>query len=248
VNCQLPVTGTNISMLVALALLLIATGIVSLLIVRRGGVGRGATIVLALAVLATLTLSEAPRADADSCPPTAPVAVPAPATTTTTTAAPSITTTTNTSTTTTTTVPPTTTTTTTAPVPDLTPTIDGPRIGFSGVYTIVVKNIGDAPTTGPMTFTLSISILEGAGPVESTAFASPDWTSAANPTGFTFTSDPGLVIDPGAQSTLLITLLWGVEEGGQWQGTVTLPPGIGGETNGTNNTASITVTIPSPPG
>jgi hypothetical protein len=237
-------------MLVTLALLLIATGIVSLLIVRRAGVGRGtargAAIVLVLAVLATLTLSEAPRADADSCPPTAPAAVLAPATTTTTTAAPSTTTTTNTSTTTTT-VPPTTTTTTTAPVPDLTPTINGPMIGFRGTYAIRVMNIGDAPTTGPMTFTLTISILDGPGPVVGDSFASTDWTEAANPTGFTFTSDPGLVIDPGAQSTLLIGLAWNVEVGGQWQGTVTLPPGIGGETNGANNTASITVTIPSPP-
>ena len=92
-NCQLPVTGANIWMLVTLGLLLVATGIVSLLIVRRRGVGRGAAIVIALAVGATvLTFSQAPRADADSCPPTAPAAALAPATTTTTTAAPSTTT------------------------------------------------------------------------------------------------------------------------------------------------------------
>jgi hypothetical protein len=133
-------------------------------------------------------------------------------------------------------------------VPDLTPTITGPILGFSGTYTILVKNIGDAPTVGPMTFTLTISILSGPGPVVSDDFTSPDWTSAANPTGFTFTSNPGLVIPPGGQSTLLILLEWRVEAPGQWQGTVTLPPGIGGETNGTNNTASITVTIPPPPG
>ena len=66
-------------------------------------------------------------------------------------------------TTTSTTVPPTTTTTTTTttPVPDLTPSITGPDTlipGLRGRYTFSISNVGDAPTTGTMTFTLTFTI------------------------------------------------------------------------------------------
>jgi hypothetical protein len=79
-------------MLVTLAFLLVATGIVLLLTVRRRGLCRVAGIVITLAVGTTvLTFSGAPRADADSCPSTAPAVAAAVGTTTTTTADPSIT-------------------------------------------------------------------------------------------------------------------------------------------------------------
>jgi len=90
--CELPVTGASISMQVILAVLLVASGIVFLLIVRRRGVCRVAGIVITLAVGTTvLTFSGAPPAGADSCPPTAPAVAAAVGTTTTTMADPSIT-------------------------------------------------------------------------------------------------------------------------------------------------------------
>ena len=76
-------------MLVTLALLLVATGSVFLLIVRRRGLYRAVGIVVILAVGATvLTFSGVSRADADSCTSAAPAVAAAVATTTTTTADP----------------------------------------------------------------------------------------------------------------------------------------------------------------
>ena len=79
-------------MQVILAVLLVATGIVFLLMVRRRGICRVAGIVITLAVGTTLlTFSGAPQAGADSCPPSAPAAAAGVGTTTTTIADPSIT-------------------------------------------------------------------------------------------------------------------------------------------------------------
>ena len=265
-GCQLPVTGINPEVLVILALILLGAGISLLLVFRppvgrhsrrRRGVGRRAAMMLfALLVGATVvTSSDVQRADADSCP-TTPAAV-IPATTTTTTAptttttvagpttTASATTTTEPSTTTSTTVPETTTmtvpetTTTAAPVPDLTPTISGPTTGGSGRYTISIKNVGDAPTSGPMTFPLTLTVLTGSGPVIPDLVISSDWTLS----DLTFTSKPGLVIAPGATSVVSLLLEWRADAPGSWRGTVTLPTGIGGETDGANNTASITVVV-----
>jgi hypothetical protein len=130
---------------------------------------------------------------------------------------------------------------------DLTPTITGPMLGFSGTYVITVANIGNGPTVGPMTFTLTNTVLSGPGPVEVTSVNSVAWSSVVTSTGVTLTSRPGVLINPGT-SVVTVFMVWSAEVAGQWQATVTLPPGIGGETNGTNNTASITVTIPLPPG
>ena len=234
-------------MLVTLGLLLVATGIVSLLIVRRRGVGRGAAIVIALAVGSTvLTFSEAPRADADSCPPTALAAATAPATTTTTTAAPS--------TTTTTVVAPTTTTTTTAPVPDLTPSITGPTTllpGVRGSYTFQIANVGSAPTSGTMTFTLSFTIDTGVGTLNAAALASSGWTFVGSSGGdLMYQSNSGFTIASGAVSTGTFGVTWGggLPTSGSFTIATTLPNGIGGETNAANNTASLNVVVTPPPG
>ena len=86
--CGLPVTGANLSLLVPLAILLIATGTVGRLILDRRGVWRVAGIVIALTVgITALALSGGSRADADSCLPTTSPAVAAPVATTTTTTA-----------------------------------------------------------------------------------------------------------------------------------------------------------------
>ena len=233
VNCQLPVTGANISMLATLGVLLVAIGIVSLLVVRRRGVGRGAAIVIALAVGATvLTFSEAPRADADSCPPTAPPVVLTPATTTTTT------------------VPPTTTTTTT-PVPDLTPSITGPLVFGPGEanYVVTVSNVGTRATAGAMTFTVTVELLTGPPPVTLENPISSSWVATGSGTvTLTFTSMAGLVIAPGGATTVGFTLVYSNENPASMTLGVLLPTGIGGETNGANNTASLTVAVPPPPG
>ena len=220
-------------MLVTLGLLLVATGAVSLLVVRRRGVGRGAAFVIALAVGTTvLTFSEAPRADADSCPPTAPPAILTPATTTTTT-------------------PPTTTTTTTAPVPDLTPSINGPLLFGPGQanYLVTVSNVGTRATAGPMTFTVSVDLLTGPPPVTLGNPISSNWDATGSGTvTLTFTSMAGLVIAPGGATNVGFTLFYQNENPASMTLGVSLPTGIGGETNGTNNTASLTVAVPPPPG
>jgi hypothetical protein len=87
VNCELPVTGASISLLVVVGSLLVVIGLVSPLLVHRRGLCRVLGIVTTLVVGTTvLTLSGAQRADAVSCTSTAP-SVAATAVTTTTTAA-----------------------------------------------------------------------------------------------------------------------------------------------------------------
>ncbi len=236
VDCPLPRTGSSTLVLVLLALALLGGGILLLRMARRLGFGGGVAVIVVLSVGAALTVSNASRADAASCP-SSEVAPSTAAQVTSTTAAA----------TTTTTAGATTTTTAPVPVPDLMPTIDGPRVGFSGRYTITITNVGSAPTTGPMTFSLTLAILEGPGPLIPSVVIAPDWTSVIDSSGVTFTSVGGLVIAPGATSVVSLLVEWRVDAPGTWQGTVTLPTGIGGETNGTNNTDSITVVIPPPP-
>jgi hypothetical protein len=98
-----------------------------------------------------------------------------------------------------------------------------------------------------MSFTLTLMVLDGPGPVLPDLVTSADWTSVADLSGLTFTSNAGLVIAPGATSLVTLLLEWRVDAPGSWRGTVTLQPGIGGETNATNNTATQTVVIPPPP-
>ena len=94
-----------------------------------------------------------------------------------------------------------------------------------------------------MTFTLALTVLTGPGPVLPATVNSTDWTSVSDPSGLTFTSNPGLVIAPGATSVVTLLLEWRADVPGSWEGTVTLPTGIGGETDGANNTASITIQV-----
>ena len=245
-DCTLPTVGSDTRVLVLVAFLIVGAGISLLLMVRRRGVGGAAAIAVTVALGATaLVVGDARRADAATCPPAttvtgtaAPTSIAAPTTTT-----PGVTTTAAATTTT----AATSTTTTTLAVPDLTPTIVGPLTGFSGQYVITITNAGDAPTTGPMTFTLALTVLNGPGPVLPDFVNSADWTSVADPAGLTFTSNAGLNIAPGSTSVVTLLLEWRVDAPGSWRGTVALPTGIGGETNGTNNSDSITVVIPPPP-
>ena len=157
------------------------------------------------------------------------------------------------------------TTTTTVAVPDLTPSVEGPEVLLCRMsqqkFTIVVRNVGTAPTNG------SAHELHGqlAGHRRTrvwaridASFFSPfdDWTVVevsgdfgsegvpGTPTLLTFTSVDGLVILPGASSSVSFNLRFNAEFGdGAFNVDVTLPPLIGGETNGTNNTASHSVHV-----
>ena len=255
-SCSLPVTGANIESMVTLALLLIGAGIVLVWIVRRRRLGPAAVIILALAAGAMVLTAGGVRAGAQtSCPPSAPAAAPVPATTTT--AAPTSTTVppTTTSTSTSTTVPATTTTTTTTtttPVPDLTPKITGPNTvvpGERGLYTFSISNVGDAPTTGTMTFSLTFTIQSGTSTLVAAPFGSTDWTVLSQSGNeINYQSDSGLVIEPGATSTGEFTTSWEQGQGvGSFVIATTLPTGIGGETNAANNSYSLSVDVTPPP-
>jgi hypothetical protein len=220
-----------------------------------------------------LTWGDVHTAEADSCPTAPPAAVIPPATTTTTTAPVTATTattvtgtttttmagttsttvpeTTTTAATTTTTTAARTTTTTAAPLPDLTPSISGPTTaepGAEGQYTFEITNVGDAPTSGSMTFTLSFTLDTGTSPINATPLASSDWTFTGQSGGdLTYVSNPGLVLAPGAVSTTTFGATWPEDIPGSFTIATTLPAGIGGETNPSNNSASITVTVTPPP-
>jgi hypothetical protein len=164
-------------------------------------------------------------------------------------------------------------TTTTLAAPDLTPTDDGPErlVLFdqnTATYTVTVENVGNAPTAGPMAFTVTLPfsavgnngallLLDPSAGDPSTAewtvvedggtFGSPG--SPGVPTVLNITSATDFVLTAGATSTLTFTLQLLLEDVAEFSVDVELPPGIGGETNGTNNTASLAVTIdpPQPP-
>ncbi len=271
-DCVLPVTGSNPS-LVLLAVLAIAVGVALVLGVRRRGLGGGAAAVIAIALAAgAFVVGDARRVDAQECPPSTTVAPTTAPTTTaaTTSVATTMTTTASTTTasTTTTTSPPSTpqvfpTTPTTVTVPDLTPTVTGPQtlilFGQQGQYTVTVKNVGNAPTNGqPMTFTVSFpfTVVGPAGAlIDPNSVTSTDWTASESlgtagfagfpgtPTVLTFTSNSGLVIPAGGTSTVTFNTEFLGEAAAAFSIEVTLPTGIGGETNNANNTASLPVTI-----
>ncbi len=166
------------------------------------------------------------------------------------------------------TVPTTVATTTTVAVPDLTPAVSGPQtlvlFGPDGQYTVTVTNVGNAPTNGqPMTFTVTFpfTVVGFSGAlIDPFGVTSTDWTvsealgtagSAGNPgspTVLTFTSNSGLIIPAGASSTVSFSTEFLGEDAADFSVDVTLPSGIGGETNGTNNTTSypVTIVIPAP--
>ncbi len=161
------------------------------------------------------------------------------------------------------TVPTTVATTTTVAVPDLTPAVTGPQIlvlfGPSGQYTVTVTNVGTAPTNGqPMTFTVSFpfTVVGPAGAlVDPFGVTSADWTvseslgtagsagSPGTPTVLTFTSNSGLIIPAAGTSTVTFNTEFLGEDAAEFSVDVALPNGIGGETNGSNNTASYPVSI-----
>ncbi len=270
-DCVLPVTGGDPLPLVLLALLALAAGVALVLGVRRRGVGSGATMVIVFALAAAaLVVGSGGKADAQECAPATTVTPTAAPTTiaATTTAAATTTTVATTTTASTTTatignggaipIAP-----STPAVPDLTPTIDGPQtlllFGPSGTYTVTVKNVGTASTDGqPMTFTVSFpfTVVGFAGALmDPFGVTSTDWTvsedlgtagsagSPGTPTVLTFTSNSGVVIPAGGTSTVAFSLEFLGEDAAEFSVDVMLPTGIGGESNGANNTASQTVTI-----
>jgi hypothetical protein len=116
-------------------------------------------------------------------------------------------------------------------------------------YIVTVSNVGTGATAGPMTFTVSVDLLTGPPPVTLENPTSSDWTATGSGSGtLTLTSIAGLVIPPGAMSTVAFTLVYSNENPASMSLGVSLLTGIGGETNGANNTASKTVVVPPPPG
>jgi disulfide bond formation protein DsbB len=257
-DCVLPATGSDPLFVVLLALLVLGTGVALVLGVRRRGVSGAAIVVVALALgAATAVVSDARKAGAQECPPETTVASTAAPTTiaATTTAAATTTTvaTTTTAASTTTTAaaggavptPPTVATTTTVGVPDLMPSLAGPSsfraLSGAQTYTLTVTNLGTAQTNGPMSFTVTVP---ATGSVPIVFAVGTGWTAMTvlgdvdTPTTVTITSAPPFSIPAGGTSTLTLQVSWNTVGGGQFTIDVTLPPGIGGETNGANNTVT----------
>jgi hypothetical protein len=253
-DCTLPVTGSNLALL-PLALAALAAGAVLAFITRRWGVRGGLTAVLVLAI-GMIGLG-ARDADAQTtCPsettPTAEATTVAPTQAPTTTVAATTTAVTTSSTTASTSA------TTTAStgvvgtpggqstsVPDLTIDLTGPlslTAGATGSVTMTITNIGPVPTSGTMTFTLS-ELPTGIASFP-TGMTTTDWTAVHTATGWTFTSNSGVVIAAGATSTITFDVAVPTP-GANTSLTLTgvLPPGIGGETNATNNQDSTTISL-----
>lgn len=230
---QIPVTGSNTSLWVVLAFVVLAAGAAFLVAARRRGVSSGVAVMVAFGIGLTALAIDARTAQAqaaDSCPSS--TVSPATATSDTTT-----------STVATTTTEPTTTT-TTAPVADLAPTIGGPTsalVGQEEQYPIQIANVGEGPTTGSMSFTVAFA---GAGLSIAFSGGLADWNFVPGPgVAVTFTSRPGVVIAPGAVSTVTLALTVNPTSLTSFSMTTTLPTGIGGETNAANNGASHTVAV-----
>ncbi len=274
-DCVLPLTGGTPLLVVPLAILVLGAGVALVLGVRRRGVGGGAAVVVAFALAAAgLVVGDARRADAQDCAPSTTVTPTAAPTTigATTTGAATATTVTSTTTTTPTTISPTPTptpepipttpttvattttssTTTTVAVPDLTPTIGGPTATEPGVaetYTVDIENVGTAPTSGPMTVTVAIDIQTGASPFTATPQGANDWTFIGSSGGeLTYESNDGFVLGPGQVSTITLRMTWGDTIPGSFVISTTLPTGIGGETNASNNSASHLTVVEVGPG
>ena len=260
-GCTLPTVGSDTGVLVLTALLVLGAGIALMLIVRRRGFGGAAAIALAVGLGGTaLVVAGAHKASAASCASettiagtVAPTSIAAPTTTipgVTTTAAPATTTAVTTTTTSTSTT--TTTTTTTVPqVADLTPRILGSTSlvsGVSGTYGVEITNVGPAPSSGPMTFVLNITILSGGSVVSPSPQGSNDWTFVGASGGnLTYESKPGVVLAPGAVSTTTFGITWNATAGSSVRLATTLPTGIGGETDAANNSASLIVVVTAAP-
>ena len=272
-DCVLPVTGSNPSLVVLALLAVAAGVVLVLGVRRRGIGGGAAVVVAFALAAAGLVIGDARRADVEECPPsttTAPTTAPTTAAATTVATTATTIATTTTASTTTTTSPPTTpqvfpTTPTTAAVPDLTPTVSGPQtlilFGPNGQFPVTVQNVGTGPTDGTqMTFAVSFPFTvvgDNAGArVDPSAQSSADWTvtnvnlgtvgSPGNPgipTVFTITSNAGLIIPAGASTTITLTLELLLEAPAAFSVNVTLPNGMGGETNNANNTTSHPVSI-----
>ena len=102
-----------------------------------------------------------------------------------------------------------------------------------------------------MTFTLSMTIDTGVGPLNAVALASSGWTFVGSSGGdLMYQSNSGFTIAAGAVSTGTFGVTWGsgLPTSGSFTMATTLPTGIGGETNAANNTASLTVVVSPPPG
>jgi hypothetical protein len=255
-DCTLPVTGSNLA-LMPLALAALAVGTLLTFLARRWGLRGGLTAVLVLAV-GMIGLG-ARNADAQTtCPPettpTAEATTVAPTQAPTTTIAPTTTVASTGSTTSTASTSATTTVGTgvvgtpggqSASVPDLTIDLAGPlslTAGARGSVTMTITNIGPVATSGTMMFTLSE--LPAGIAVFPTGMTTTDWSAVQTSTGWAFTSNANFVIASGASSTITFDVAVptpGANTSLTLNGV--LPPGIGGETNATNNQDSTTISL-----
>ncbi|MET0580070.1 MAG: hypothetical protein ABW122_15545 [Ilumatobacteraceae bacterium] len=135
---------------------------------------------------------------------------------------------------------------------DLAPSIVGPTTALPGVrgdYTLTIANVGTGPTSGPMTFTVVFDLQTGTSPLAAEALSSADWTLVGASGGaFSYVSNTGFSLAPGTASTARFGVTWSSQlpDAGSFTIATALPTGIGGETNGANNSDSITVLV-SPP-
>ena len=136
--------------------------------------------------------------------------------------------------------------------PDLTPTLTGASSALpegTTEFELTIRNVGDGPTTLPMLFYVQVTVGTGTGSPAAayfiTGFTSSDWTfEGFDPNGYALGSNTGLVLAPGATSTISFPVTWIGSIGGEtYTVSVDLPAGIGGETNGANNSTSQTVDI-----
>jgi hypothetical protein len=121
-----------------------------------------------------------------------------------------------------------------------------------GVYIyelIAIRNVGTAPTSGPIEFTVTnYTTLTGltvapVGPwVTSMAIgfntyplSNANWTSTSSETTLTFISNPGFVINPGVARYIGVVIYRSGGARGSVTQTVTLTNGTGGDTISSNN-------------
>jgi hypothetical protein len=118
-----------------------------------------------------------------------------------------------------------------------------------GTYTFQITNVGDAPTSALMTSTLAFTIDTGTSVLTTTPLASSDWTFTGQSGGdLNYRSNVGFVLAPGAVSTGTFGVTWSpvLPASGSFTMSTTLPTGIGGEINASNNSASLTVDVSAP--
>ncbi len=123
-------------------------------------------------------------------------------------------------------------------------------VGASIQEVISIRNVGSQANTAPIVFVVTnYAIFTGMSsssnnnpsvtlgfttyPLSNTA----DWDVSVTPSSLTFTSKPGVVINPGSQRFVGVTITRTGGAGGNVNHTVTINPGTGGgETPTTNNT------------